>query len=231
MEARPPEIPSQDQRPSLLSATVARLAWPCAVVAIVAMVLGYVREPKGPTTSADVRVEHAGATVVRELRALSRLETSSLPVEKVIELKDHQKRLHGLVEADDALLFVAAGEVVLGVDLAKLEDTDVRSDPATGVAYVELPAPEVLSTRFDEARSYVHARTTDVLARRNEGLEGAARREALAAFAIVGRDPQSIDSAKAQAERQLRALAKAWGAKDLVVTWKAPRGEVDLAQK
>jgi hypothetical protein len=215
---------------SSLTSTVARFAWPGAFVAIAAMGFGYAREQRPPPTS-EIRVEHEGATVVRELRALSRLETSSLRVEKVVDLKDHQKALYGLVDADDSLLFVAAGEVVLGVDLSKLADDDVRSDATTKVAYVELPAPEVLSTRFDEARSYVHARKTDTLARRNEGLEAAARRDALAAFARAGSDPQAIDAAKVQAERQLRALAKAWGAADLVVTWKAPRGEVDVAQK
>ncbi len=229
MEPRLPEtgsakvapVPTRDS-----SATLARFAWPLAFVAVAAMGFAYLREPKAPAS--QIHVEHAGATVVRELRSLSRLETSSIHVEKVIELKDQQKRLHGLVDADDRLLFVAAGEVVIGVDLSKLEEGDVKSDPVTGIAYVELPAPEVLSTRFDESRSYVHSRTTDVLARRNEGLEGAARREALAAFAAAGRDPRALEAAKAQAERQLRSLAKAWGAKDLVVSWKAPRGEVDV---
>jgi hypothetical protein len=224
VEARPPRSRLES------TSTVARFAWPAAFVAIAAMGLSYLRDQK-PTAVSEVRVEHAGATVVRELRALSRLETSTLRLEKVIELKDHQKRLHGLVDADDAILFVAAGEVVLGVDLGKMTDGDVRSDEATGIAYVELPPPEILSTRFDEARSYVHSRTTDVFAQRNEGLEAAARREALAAFAAAGNEPRALDAARGQAEAQLRALAKAWGAKDLVITWKAPKGEVDLAQK
>jgi Protein of unknown function (DUF4230) len=197
-------------------------------VAVAAMGFGYLREPKSSATS-EVRVEHAGATVVRELRSLARLETSSLHVEKVIELKDHQKRLHGLVDADDSLLYVAVGEVVLGVDLSKLAEADVRSDATTGIAYIELPAPEVLSSRFDETRSYVHSRATDMLARRNEALEGAARREALKAFTAAGNDARALEAAKAQAERQLRSLARAWGAKDLVVSWKAPKGEVDVA--
>ena len=70
------------------------------------------------------------------------------------------------------------------------------------------------------------SRRTDLLAHRNEDLEATARREAIAAFEAAGRDPAAIEGAKAQAERQLRALAKAWGAKDLVVTWAAPSGEV-----
>lgn len=238
MERRSPDLKtspsSRDDGPRgrevgrVVGATVARVAWPAAFVAVAAMGFSYLREPQQATS--EIRVEHAGATVVRELRSLARLEAASLRVEKVIELKDHQRRLRGLIDADDAILFVAAGEVVLGVDLSKLEEGDVWSDPSTGIAYVELPAPEVLSTRFDEPRSYVHSRSTDVLARRNEGLEGAARREALAAFAAAGRDPRALEASKAQAERQLRSLARAWGAKDLVITWKGPRGEVDLAK-
>lgn len=208
--------------------TLARFAWPAVFVAIAAMGFGYLREPKPRASTSEVRVEHAGATVVRELRSLSRLETSSMHVEKVIALSDHQQRLRGLLDADDSLLFVAVGEVVLGVDLSRLAEADVRSDPDSGVAYIELPAPEVLSTRFDEARSYVHTRTTDLLARRNEGLEGAARKEALAAFAAAARDPRALEAAKASAEKQLRSLAKAWGAKDLVIDWRGPSGEVPL---
>jgi hypothetical protein len=231
VEARSTEPPAATPSAPQWASTLTRFAWPAAFVAVAAMGFGWLREPKVTPPTSEVRVEHAGATVVRELRSLSRLETSVLHLEKVIELKDHQKHLHGLVDADDAVLFVAAGEAVLGVDLSKLSEADVRSDSATGIAYIELPAPEVLSTRFDEAHSYVHSRKTDVFARRNEGLEGAARREALTAFARAGNDPRALEAAKAQAERQLRSLAKAWGAKDLVVTWKAPAGEVDLATK
>ena len=147
----------------------------------------------------------------------------------MIDLKDHQQHLHGLVEADDRLLFVASGEVTLGVDLSKVGDADVGFDEVTKIGRIELAEPEVFATRFDEAHSHVHSRQTDMLAQRNEGLEASARREAAAAFAAAGREPRSIELAKTHAESELRTLAKAWGATDLVVTWKAPHGEVDLA--
>ena len=208
------------------TSTLARFAWPGAFVAIAAMGFGYLHTAREPAPVSEIEVEHAGPTVVKEMRALARLETESLHVEKVIELADHQKHLHGMVDADDTLLFVAAGEVTLGVDLGKLGDDDISFDSRTGIATVELPPPEVFSSRFDEARSHVASRRTDLLAHRNDDLEAAARREAIAAFQAAGRDPAAIEGAKAQAERQLRALAKAWGARDLVVTWSAPSGEV-----
>jgi len=209
-----------------------RLAWPAALIAVAAMTFGYMRETK-PAPASEIRIEPT-PTVLKDLRELSRLETLSLHVEKVIDVKDHQKRLYGLVDADDSLLFVATGEVVMGVDLAKLGDADARFDAGTRTAHVHLPAPEVLSTWFDEPRSYVHARNTDLLAKRNESLEALARRDAVVAFEGVAKDPKAIDRAKEQAEKQLRGLAKAWGAYDIVITWSAPTppaGETGMATR
>lgn len=212
---------------------LARFAWPAAFVAVSAMTFGYMREARRPAPASEVRIEHPTPTVLKDLRELSRLETLALHVEKVIDVKDHQTRLYGLVDAEDSLLFVATGEVVMGVDFAKLGDNDARFDEATRTAYIHLPAPEVLSTRFDEPHSYVHARATDVLAKRNEALEQIARRDAVVAFEAVAKEPKSVDAAKAQGEKQIRALAKAWGARDVVVTWSAPattNGELGLAK-
>jgi len=208
-------LPARDLRPAELS----RFAWPAAFVAVAAMTFGYLHDRATPAPASEVRVVHPTPTVLKDLRELARLETLALHVEKVVDVKDHQTRLYGLVDAEDSLLFVATGEVVLGVDLGKLTESDARLDAATGTAYLHLPAPEVLSTRFDEPHSYVHARATDLLAKRNEALESVARRDAIAAFEAAAKDPKAIARAKEQAEKQLRALAKGWGARELIVTW------------
>ncbi|CAN5912475.1 hypothetical protein BH11MYX4_BH11MYX4_48660 [soil metagenome] len=207
---------SPASRPPTLE--LSRLAWPAAFVAVAALGFAAVHDRK-PAPASEVRIVHPTPTVLKDLRELARLETMSLHVEKVVDVKDHQQRLYGLVDADDSLLFVATGEVVLGVDLGKLHDGDARFDEATRTAYVHLPPVEVLSTRFDEAHSYVHARTTDVLAKRNEALESLARRDALIAFEAAARDPKAQQRAKDQAEKQIGALARAWGAQNVVVTW------------
>jgi len=199
----------------------ARFAWPLAFVAVAGMGFVLVRDHAASQARASV-VEVVGSnTVVRGLHDLARLETTAVHVEKVIDVADHQKRLYGLVEADDTLLFVASGEVVVGVDLTRLRDEDVRFDEATRTTTVVLPEPEVFTTRFDEMHSYVHSRRTDTLAKRNEQLEALARREATAAFAEAGRSAEVSTRAKEQAERQLRALARAWGAGDLVIRWRS----------
>ena len=125
-----------------------------------------------------------------------------------------------------AELVTASGEVVLGVDLSK---ADVTFDEPTKTARIILSEPEVFTTRFDEPHSYVHSRRTDMLAERNEGLEATARREATKAFAAAGREASAQELAKTHAEQELRALSRAWGARDLEVTWRAPQGEVATA--
>jgi hypothetical protein len=201
------------------SSTVARFAWPLAFVAVVAMVLAVWKRDAHPEA-------RTGPTVLSEIRALARLETARVHLEKVVEVSDHQERLHGVVEGDDTIVFVASGDAVLGVDFAKMEPGDARFDEKTRTAYVELPMPEPFSVSFDEARSHVVARKTDLVAKRNEDLESRARKQAHEAFMTAARDASLVPYAKAQAEVQLRALAKAWGARDVIVTWKEPRGEV-----
>jgi hypothetical protein len=221
-EATPATEASPAGKPaSTLPAAVARFAWPAAFVAVAAMGFGLVRPPPAAPAATHVVVEQPSPNVVRELRALGRLQTAALHLEKVVDVADHQTRLFGLLEAQDSLLYVASGEVVLGIDLERLGPDDAGYDRATGVARVRLPEPEVLSSRLDEVSSHVHARHTELLARRAPELEQLARQRALAAFTAAAEEPRARELARAQAARQLEALAKAWGARELVVTWRA----------
>ena len=211
--------PASEASPArVIAAALGRFAWPTAFVAVAAMGFGILKPAPEPA-KAQV-VEAKAVTVVSELRGLGRLETAAIHVEKVVDVADTQKRLFGLVEAHDTLLYVASGELVLGVDLTKLRDGDARFDSATKTAYIRLPEPELFSSRLDEVHSHVHARTTELLAERNGSLESIARTRALASFESAAREPRAVGLAREQAEQQLRHLAKAWGARDLEVTWR-----------
>jgi len=150
---------------------------------------------------------------------LARVETTELHVEKVVDLSDHQKVLFGLVDTKDAMLLVASGRATIGIDLGKLKAGDVTFDESTRTAHMRLPGPEVLSTALDEDKTYVYTRETDTFAKRNEALEGRARKEALAAIDAAARDPEIMKRSRDQAERQMRALATQLGAKTVDVTW------------
>jgi Protein of unknown function (DUF4230) len=168
-----------------------------------------------------VIVERPTPSLLIAIRNVSKLESAEVHVEKVVDLTDRQSALFGLVESKDAILLVAVGHATVGVDLGKMRDNDVSFDPTTGIARINLPEPEVLSATLDEEATYVFARSTDLLARRNEQLEGNARRQAKRAIEMAAEAPDVMKRARMNAERQLTSLAKALGAKEVQMTFRA----------
>ena len=160
------------------------------------------------------------STILTAVRDLSRLETSELHLEKVIDLTDKQSRFFGLVAATDAILLVAAGDVTIGVDLAKVGENDFVVDRRTGTAELTLPPPEMLAVRLDEERTYVYRRATGLLAKRDEQLESKARQEAVRAIGEAAAQPDVMDKARKQAERQVRQLLEKFGVSDVRIGWR-----------
>lgn len=158
--------------------------------------------------------------VVLAVRELSRLETATYHMERVIDLSEEQSRFWGFLKTKDAILLVAAADVTAGVDLSKLRDDDVRADPATRTVKVTLPPPEILTTTLDNERTYVHTRDTDVLAVRKEDLESRARQEAEASLRDAALDAGILDRARAGAERAVRALLQSSGYDDVEIRWR-----------
>lgn len=159
-------------------------------------------------------------TLLLATRDLSRLETSEMHVEKVIDLTDTQSRLYGLVEGTDNVLLVAVGDVTLGVDLAKIKDGDVTLDEKTHAAHFTLPKPEVFDARLDEKQTYVYERKTSVFGKRNEQLESKARQEAQDTIRKQADSDEAKERAKKQAEKVLRDLATSLGASSASFDWR-----------
>lgn len=207
--------------------SVARFAWPLAFVAAGGLTFAYMSHGRDLASQGGSVVKvKSTATVVRDLQDVAKLEALSLHVEKVVDVADHQKVLFGTLPAEDHVLFVAAGEAVLGVDLSKLRDEDVTFDVHTKKATVRLPPVETFHARLDEERSYVHSRKTGVLATRNEALEGEARKQAVAAFEQAAGEGAVRERAKDQAERSLRALARSFGVESVVFEWRTSPTEI-----
>jgi hypothetical protein len=203
-----------------------------AVVSLVAVVgFGFFRREAKPTPGANELALRSTSVVLVAVRDLARLETNELHYEKVIDLSDRQSHFFGLVEATDAILLVASGDVTIGVDLGQLTEADITTDPATKRVTVHLPQPDVLSTRLDEGRTYVYTRTTNLLARRNEQLETRARQEAVVAIEKAARETDVIERARRQAEKTLHSLASGLGVHDLVIAWKSPSGPKALSRE
>ena len=157
-------------------------------------------------------------SVVVAVRDLARLESVEYHVERVIDLRDRQSLLFGLIKTQDAILFVAVGQVTAGVDLGDLQDGDVTVDRSKATATVRLPPARVLSTRLDNERSWVFARTTDVFAQRREDLETQARREAERTLEQSAVEGGILARARTNAERTVEALVRSLGYTTVTVT-------------
>lgn len=151
------------------------------------------------------------ATVVTAVRELARLQTISMHIERVVDLRQEQRVAFGLATAEDAILLVAAADVTAGVDLEQMIDGDIVVYPEESRVEVFLPRAEIFEARLDNSRTYVHTRETDVLARRSEQLETRARREAERRLQEAALEANILNRAERSAITTVEALLKSLG--------------------
>ncbi len=144
----------------------------------------------------------SSATVVERVQKLSRLETASYHIEKVITAESGQGPLGFLF--GDKLLLVAYGEVIAGVDLSHISPKDVQVTE-DGTVYILMPPPEIFVATLDNSRTYVYDRRTGVVGM-NPQLETAARQEAEKMILQAALEDGILEKAEENAREVLRAL-------------------------
>jgi hypothetical protein len=113
-------------------------------------------------------------TVVRQIQQLQRLETVSYTMDKIISGGSDNPYLPKFLVGDRLLLLVH-GDVIAGVNLAKVQtgDVSVRGRDIS----IRLPPAEVFSTRIDNAKTRVYSRDTGLFSSADPNLESAVRQE------------------------------------------------------
>jgi hypothetical protein len=159
--------------------------------------------------------------VITQVRELSRLEGVSYHVERVVDLKDKQQSLFGLVKTEDAILLVASGDVTAGVDLEKLREGDVVVSADRQSVTIHLPPAEVFSAKLDNDRTYVHTRATDLLAQRKESLETEARQAAERTLQSAAEDSGIVRRAEESVKRTVQSLVRSLGFANVSVDFRA----------
>jgi hypothetical protein len=157
-----------------------------------------------PTTTLR---DHGGT--ILQIRSLSRLETQSFSIERVVEAKVERGNPLDLL-LSDRLLLIASGDVVAGVDLAKLKDSDVTISADGKTITLRLPPSEIFSKALNNDRTRVYDRQTGIFAAENKDLESQARTSAedeiLQAACEGGVMQKSADEAKRSLEQFLRLM-------------------------
>jgi hypothetical protein len=157
-------------------------------------------------------------TIIRQVRDLSRLETASYTIEKVITAESGQGTFPFLF--GDRLILVARGQVIAGVDLARMEDDDILVTD-DGTAIVKLPPAEVLVVTLDNQKSYVIDRDTGLIGM-NPALETEARRAAEEEILNAALEDGVLETAQRNAEIYVRQLILALGFREVILAQAAP---------
>ena len=147
-------------------------------------------------------------TVVRQVRALQRLETVSYTADKIISGERDNPILPEFF-AGDRLLLVAHGEVIAGTDLSRLQPADVT---VRGTAILlHLPAAEIFTTRLDNAKTLVYSRETGLFSSPDPNLEGEVRTEAERQLRQAALDGGILKTAEANARQTITSMLNSLG--------------------
>ena len=157
-------------------------------------------------------------TIILQVRNLSRLETASYTIEKVITAETGQGPFSFLF--GDRLILVARGQVIAGVDQGKMEDGDILITE-DGTVVVTLPEAEILVATLDNQKSYVVDRDTGLVGT-NPALETEARQAAEKEVLNAALEDGILDTAQRNAEMYVRQIIMALGFDEVIFALAVP---------
>jgi hypothetical protein len=135
------------------------------------------------------------ATLVQQIQGLAELVTVKYVLEKLVVLED--TRWYG----DNRVLLVAQGVVKAGIDLQKIEPSDLELDLNT--VHLTLPPVTITDVYLDEQNTRVLEHSTGLLRAFNKDLEAEARRQAVEELRRAARQGGIYQDAQLQAQQQL----------------------------
>ena len=151
------------------------------------------------------------ATIIHEIQTLSRLETVSYSIEKVVTVEKNQQGLADLLGLDEKLLFVAHGKVIAGINLGKIR-VDELTITDDNIVILVMPEPEIFIATLDNEQSYVYDHERGVLNRvfeEQSEMETLARQAAEDAIEEAAVEDGILEIAKVNSQNYLRAFLMA----------------------
>ncbi len=159
------------------------------------------------------------AAVIKQVQALSRWETASFNIDKIIEASTDFGQIKQFLFGDK-LLLVANGKVIAGFDLSKTTAGDFKGFGSS--ITITLPAPEILSANINNSQTQVFDRSTGLFTKGELNLEAQARQKAETAIYQAACDGGILDEATKNAKQQLELIFKSSGFTSVTIT--APTG-------
>jgi len=152
--------------------------------------------------------------IVQRIQRLQRLESVKYTLEKVVT-GEKQSRFLPQSLAGERLLMIVRGEVFAGVDLGKLQSSDVHVNGKQ--VRITLPHAEIFSTRLDDNQTRVYSRETGLLVPADPNLESEVRAEAERQLLQGALTDGILNNAAANARATVTTLVQALGFNDVEV--------------
>jgi hypothetical protein len=143
------------------------------------------------------------ASVVQAVQPLSELVTVKYVMEKVVVLED--MKWYG----ENRVLLLAHGVVKAGIDLKRLQPSDVNISGKS--ISVRLPLPQVTDAYLDDKATQVIDHSTGLLRTFDKDLEQTARQNAVADIARAARNGGILEDANQRARMELEIFFRRAG--------------------
>jgi hypothetical protein len=177
-----------------------------AAAVVIARQSGFTRD--------SVQIDASQPSVIRQIRQLERLETVVYSMEKLIG-GQHENRYLPKFLAGDRLLLIVHGEVTAGVDLRKLQPSDVAVNARS--IRLRLPSAEIFATRLDNQRTRVYSRDTGLFSSLDPQLETEVRRAGEQQIQEAALNDGILQTAAQNARATLTSLLKGFGFEQVLV--------------
>ena len=173
-----------------------------------------------PTATAVI-VTSAG--VVRQIQHLNRLESTQYSIETVAtaEIPPNKIGLGG-----EKLLAIFRGRVSAGVDLSKLESTDITISADGKSISVKLPAVEILHNALDESKTRIYEDKQGWFAKHNTELETEARQKAVVQVLASACEDGLVAQAEKDSKSAVESLVSALGFTTVNVSITEPAADI-----
>ena len=163
-------------------------------------------------TGRPTTIDASAPVVVDKIQRLARLETVVYSLDTVVVGAKSNAILPDAL-AGDKLLLIVHGQVVAGVDLAKLkpEDVEINSSGDGRSIHVVLPPSSVFTTAVDEQHTRVFERSTGLLVPADPNLESQTRAAAQSDLTKAALSDGILDNASKNARVTVTALLQGLG--------------------
>jgi hypothetical protein len=155
-----------------------------------------------------VRIDTSRPAVVRRIQQLQRMETVVFGMDKIVSGGQESRYLPKLL-AGDRLLLIVYGEVNAGVDLGKIDASQI--DVTGRSVTLTLPPAEIFSTRIDNERTRVYSRETGLFTTPDPNLESDVRKEAERQIHQAALDGSILNTAATNARTTLTTFLQGLG--------------------